>query len=443
MPIISEKTMVARSLPLVQHSLLATNLSRQLVANMSKEKFAHIRQIIQKNNNLDHKVREFMSLFDRGQISPSEAKKAFTGVEHLWKKLDVIGDRRFELSISDDIYSSLPQFSLIRMMSILGWNFSDLSSGMDYDHTAGRSVFYKLHEPVSIGGRTIRQIKLKGVCFDADKPLSPFTDMPPWISTVFGPDGKVLAQIQEPYKPKGAMDLKSAGNEFSLMELAFKRGGNVVCPLGLGRFNDGVYNNSPLGFVVHGMEGNETDLRSAFADLVGEGKEERGHYVILLDPVKVMRNKGNIMTLFSTVGRTYRDLHDIGITQGALHPGNILVGSDIRVFISDFESGRNLSGTTLIQNVAYRANQIRSFVWYGCRIHLNDNLLYALRQNAGIDIAKLFLDGYFHDRPSRNYGIDILADDQINKILAAHHLGVNVMDHPLMDELKHVVSKIH
>jgi hypothetical protein len=225
------------------------------------------------------------------------------------------------------------------------------------------------------------------------------------------------------------------------MDLAFKKGGNVVCPLGQGQFMDATYNDSPLGFVIHGMEGNETDLRSSFVDLVGEGKAENGSYMIKMDPYQVMRNKFNIMDLFSNVGRTYRGLHDIGITQGALHPGNILVRDNMNIRIPDFESGIDLNGTTHIQNVMYRANQIRGFVWYGFRIHLNDNLLFFLQQHAGIDIAKLFLDGYFHDMPRRDYGIDMLAHDQINDLLGAHYLGKNIMEHPLMDELSKVVGK--
>ncbi len=442
MPVISERTMVAKSFSLLRQSISASKLPHQVVKNITDEQLSRIKYIIQRRDGLNNKARGFASLFDHGGISLIDAEKAVAGIEHLWNKLDVKGNRRFELSVPDEIYSSLPLLAIVRVMHVLGWNFSDLSAGLDYDNMAGRSLYFNLPEPVSIGGRIIRQIKLKGVCFDADKTLSPFTDMPPWISTVFGPDGKVAAQIQEPYKPRGAMDLKSAENEFSLMDFAFKKEGKVVCPLGQGHFNDVVYNDEPLGFVIHGMEGNETDLRSAFADLVGEGKAENGSYMIKLAPYKTARNRGTIMTLFSNVGRTYREIHDIGITQGALHPGNILVKDNMNITIPDFEAGMNINGTTLIQNIAYRANQIRGFVWYGCRVHLNDNLLFTLRQIFGIDIAKLFLDGYFYDTQRRNYGIDILAEDQINGILEAHHLGKNVMDHPLMDELRKVVSKL-
>jgi hypothetical protein len=234
MPIISERTMIFKSNALLRQSLFAAKLPPKAVTGLSENQICHIRDILRWQDDRA-KTKAFASLFDNGQVSPIEADKAFTSVDHFWGKLDRVGSRRFELYLSDDIYSSLPHLALVRIVHILGWNFSGLSQGLDYDKAAGRSVYFDLHEPVSIGGRILRQIKLKGVCFDANRTLSLF---------------------KEPDQPRGAMYLESAVNEFSMMDLAFKKGGNAICPLGQGPFMDAAYNNSPLGFVIYGMDGN-------------------------------------------------------------------------------------------------------------------------------------------------------------------------------------------
>jgi hypothetical protein len=233
MPIISERTMIFKSNALLRQSLLAAKLPQKAVAELSENHICHIKDILRWQDN-PAKTKAFASLFDNGQVSPIEADKAFASVVHFWGKLDRLGDRKFGLYLSDDIYSSLPHLALVRIMNILGWNFSSLTAGLDYDNAGGRSAYFDLHEPVSIGGRILHQIKLKGVCFDADRTPSPF---------------------KVPDQPKGAMYLKAAINEFSIMGLAFKKGGNAICPLGHGTFMNASYNNSPLGFVVYGMDG--------------------------------------------------------------------------------------------------------------------------------------------------------------------------------------------
>jgi hypothetical protein len=233
MPVISERTMIFKSNTLLRQSLLAAKLPKKAVAELSENQICHIKDILRWPEN-SAKTKAFESLFDNGQISLIEADKAFASVYHIWKKLDLVGNRKFTLFLSDDNYSLIPHVSLVKIVNILGWNFSSLSQGLDYDNASGRSAYFDMHEPVSVEGSTLHQIKLKGVCFDADRTPSPF---------------------KVPDEPKGAMYLKAAINEFSMMGLAFKKGGDAICPLGYGNFLDASYNNSPLGFVVYGMDG--------------------------------------------------------------------------------------------------------------------------------------------------------------------------------------------
>jgi len=439
----------------VRQSLMAAKLRGNVLRGMSDGELEHVRCVILSNRSNNSKAEALGPLFG-GHSTFKETRYAATYAGRLWERLESQGNRKFELDISDEVYAAIPELALARIIHVLSFNFSSLYEGMDYTRAAGRSVYLNLPEPRNMAGRVIRQIKLKGVCFDADKPLSPFLPPTPWINIVFDQEGRIKEQRIEPYKPMGTMELNAAANEFSMMRLAFRQGAKVLAPLGAGTFpgviydtkglgseeNVIIYTPTEVGFAIHGMEGSERDLRAAFTELVGEGRVLDGRLQILVDPEKAVANREKIKELFMKVGRAYRELNDIGLIQGgALHPGNILVTRGLDVFLPDFEYSRSIKGTTPIQSAAYRADQVRSFVWPGIRMHFPFALLCDMRQHMGIDLAQLFLEGYFHDRPSRDYRIDILGPDTVHDLLVAMYEGKNVTDHPLMEELMRVAEK--
>jgi len=431
----------ARDALQVQRTLSYTCVPDSLVSSLTGSQLNEVPRIVESSDSKLRKTQAFAALFRPGQVDLKDARKAVTRFEQLWHGLDHAGERKYELYMEGDVASSLPRPAILWIQRILSTNFGNLFPQYDYSFVQGRSIYLNLPETIRVRCESFGQLKLKGVCFNAGDVLKPFT-LPVLYETVFAPDGKVMEQHSMPHKPTGAMQLAGAVNEFRLMDQAFRNGAKVVCPLGFGRFNDCNYKGEDLGFVVHALEGSETDLRSALASLVGEGRKGKSEYTIFVDMSKVRKNKTVIEDLFIRLGKVYRELHDLDIMQEETpHPGNILVGSNLSIHLPDFEAGYDLTGMPPMQNLAYRLNQIRHFMWYGFRLHMNDHFLWDFKYYYGLDIAKLFLRGYFYDRPEKDYGIRMLAHDQINDILGCLHLGRDVTHHPLVEELLEAIGK--
>jgi len=431
----------ARDALQVLRTLSYTRIPGSLVSSLTGSQLNEFPRIVESSDSKLLKARAFAALFRPGQVDLKDARKAVTRFSQLWQGLDRAGERKYELYMESEVASSLPRPAILWIQRILSTNFRNLFPQYDYSFVQGRSIYLNLPETIRVRCESFGQIKLKGVCFNADEDLKPFTS-PVIYKTEFLPDGRILEQRLMPHKPTGAMQLAGAVNEFRLMDQAFKNGAKVVCPLGFGRFNDCNYKGEDLGFVVHALEGSETDLRSALASLVGEGRRGKSEYVMIVDASKVRKNKTVIEDLFTRLGKVYREFHDLDITQEeSAHPGNILVGSNLSIHLPDFEAGHDLTGMPPMQNLAYRLNQIRHFMWYGFRLHMNDHFLWDFKYYYGLDIAKLFLRGYFYDRPEKDYGIRMLLHDQINDILAKISMGYDITRHPLVEDLLEAIGK--
>ena len=274
--------------------------------------------------------------------------------------------RVYSFSLESDLTKRLGSTVCNMTRRIAGSNYRDMIESVDYDSVSGRCVMFQLDEnrrsKLGFG-----QVKVKGVCFNDDDVLSPFTGLSPDMLALplqirFDKYGKILKQEFMPNKPTGAMELERAQHEFAMLSIAFRAGLNVPFPIGAGMFGeDTKYEGQRLGFIVEGLTGEEKDFRSAFAILLGGYSARNGSFQINLDPSIMDGNRQLITELFGNAGRLYRSAHEAGIFNHMSHPGNILVDGQTDVKLSDLEFSLYIQTMSPIQQVQYRLNEMMQF----------------------------------------------------------------------------------
>ncbi len=305
--------------------------------------------------------------------------------------------KKATIMIEPDVEIPEPLYECIR--KVITMDFRDLVQGVDYDYTEGRSVYIKvsriLGRPLVIKGKTIRVIKLKGVCFNSDDRIVPYPRSLTITKVFYGPDGEVVRQEEAPDRPTNAGTMDAVDNEFELMDIAYKGGASVPMALGKAVYEDIEFQGKQLGVLILGIEKeNEKDLRRALADLAGEGYHvPDGSFMFNLEPAKTRRNKDKINSLIRRTGREYRKLHNCGVIQHGAHALNVLVASDGTVRLEDFEIGVKLENPTVAQDVAHRLNDFRAF-FQMLAANLDQGLIYDLKNIYGINIHRELLAGY-------------------------------------------------
>src|SRR4030042_5074354 len=127
-----------------------------------------------------------------------------------------------------------------------------------------RSAIIRLREPVIINGRTIRAIKIKGLCYreeeygDAGLPDMRFYDgtsthRPPAQRMIFDERG-LLFLSPTPPRRRGVEPVKNAITETDITRRAFYEDMSVGYVLGYGMYNPENFGSTEPGFIVLGIE---------------------------------------------------------------------------------------------------------------------------------------------------------------------------------------------
>lgn len=401
-----------------------TTISKNQLGDRFHELFPHI-----KKNKARSLARKLRDLYQRQQAKPGRTANI------TWTSPD-----------------DLPAVIREKIDRILRLNMCDLVKGVDYDRTIGRSVYIDVEKhlghPLNINGRLIREIKVKGVCFNADEDLKGFTESlsPFGLSTIttFKPDGSIDNQVPAPIHPVGGMLSEKSEHEYLIHNSAYQGLSQSACPLGHGEFEDIMYGFHRLGFLILGITNKEeNDLRSALAEIVGTGRREGDVYKFFVDIETARKNRKQAIELFRNTGKAVREFHDRGFIHGFLHMGNIMVGPGNAVRISDFETVIHLPETaTAVQEVMYRANSIRSFL-QGIETGLNPLIPRGLKSKVNINLVKEFFTGYYGGVPDDRKVYAYSTQSQLNNLLARiQQKQVTVQTDPFLAHILNIVRDV-
>lgn len=424
--------------PLLRSLLIQCGISEKIVGRQSDEDIEQIAELIEGPLSNNEKTRRLNELLGLSRRNAHQIIKKFG---RLYERVTTESKRKADITIRQDI--EIPPVLLKMIERIITADFRDLIRGIDYDYSEGRNVYIDLTRvlgaPLQIGDDTIELIKLKGVCFNSDEELQPFKGLFP-LYIDFGPHGEVTSQIRPSDKPTGAMTMDTVDNEFTLIEIAYRNNARVSVPIGKALFEKLQFQRRPLGVLILGINRkDEKDLRSVLAELAGEGKYEGDAFTFYLDSAKTKANHTRIISLIRNVGVAYRELHALGIVNHMAHMGNILATRDGAVRIADFEFSKRLENPTVAQEAAYRINDIRSF-FTGLERDLNPNLIIALREEFGIDIAGEFLMGYLREY-AESGTFRYFTQQAVHDVLASLHKNRDYIDkNPLLVSVKTLIE---
>ena len=422
---------------LAKRALLAARVKPAVVSGLSPEKIDGL--VAAAASRVSEKARpdEFIRIIGPGSVTYNQARAAAAKLSEIAPLLSGNhSDRPVKAFADDRVLAQTPAEIVAHAGRVLTSDYSHLVQGLDFHTIDGRSLLLNV-EPFPMFGRSIGEVKFKGVKFTGGTELQPYLALAPVLDEIDA-EGKVAGSRQIDYKPTDAMEAPLAAREFKLMNKAFRRGVDVVMPLLYSVFPSTSYNGSPLGSVVHLRERGLKDLRTHFSEMIGFWQIRDNAFCIAFDPAKAARNLTLIDDFWRNLGRTYRQLHDAGVLHRIPHPGNIPVLPDGKLRLSDFEFGLDLDGMTWPQKLMYRANELRQ-IFLSFVFHLNPRLLFDI-DRLGIKIAQRTLEGYFWDKPTAKYAISLTGSDRINEMLASVHRGEDASQHPLIANMRAVIG---
>lgn len=358
--------------------------------------------------------------------SPALLKEPIESVFGPSGKLTV-GDRRVDYFIDEQVCSKLSSVVLEKMQRILGWSFSRLKMGLDYDCFSGRSAYITLVDeqglpcPVTIGDYTIKSLKLKGATFDSDKEFDTF-DAVPESMLGFDPQG-VFFHTNFDDKPMGSMTFGQAANEFKVMKRAVQNGVLTDFPVGMCCFPDILFQNKKTGAAIIGV--NETEpsdkyrFFAQFNELLGHTDIDENKHLIKLDS----KHLPKALKVLVSYGKQLRHFHDAGLLHVLGHNNQISVRGELISF-HDFEYSLLQDGMTIEQRTAYRIQDLRRALC-GIKIYKSGTAI-------GVDFAQALLSGYFFDQKDHKLFID-LNEEKLNDKLMLFFQPELALKDPVID----------
>jgi len=310
------------------------------------------------------------------------------------KPVEVKGERPVLAHRNQEVGENLPREVLTQMDRIVTTDFRKLEKGRDYDRTGSigieeldkkgffRSVSFDLREPVTLGGRTIYGIRLKGVTFNGDELDREFDLLE--AHRIGGGIGAPAGAIRLDYyvnregvvvstvhvnEPLGGEYLEETFGEARGYKLCMQRGEEVDFPLCWYEYDSSIRppNGLRLGAMAAGLT-SKTRVRvgTMLGDLAVEednanrtgGKLREGW-------------KDDVESVFLAYVNRVKKLHDGGggLCHGSPHPGQFQFadGRKDRVIMSDLRDIDPLDEMTYPQRVGCMAIDIKPILVYALR----------------------------------------------------------------------------
>ncbi|MFH2138637.1 MAG: hypothetical protein ABII88_09025 [Candidatus Omnitrophota bacterium] len=449
--IVYERNSMPEELLRIKQILLKSGISKKLVAALGVEELAQVKEILQTNFSKNDQARRLVAVFPQGKMNVKEVRKAFIGkLVDLHKKVFAEPTKIAEIEIFQQ--AQLPEVLMEKIIRIITSDFKNLVKGLDYDYTEGRNVYIDVEKllgrPIQVGRSTVKIIKIKGVCFNAEDELKPFKGLVP-RRFIFGKKGEVFHQYMMPEKPTGAMGIDAANNEFNLTRIGWENNAQVAVPIGKASYEGLEYEGEQLGALILGIEDEkETDSRQALADMIGFGENDlqQDIFKFFVEPEKLKANHEHVITFLRSMGSSYRKLHDTGIIHNMVSMGNVLGVAFGESRIGDLEFSEQLQYATVPQEIAYRLSDIRNFAT-AIQNALNPQLIVDLSVKFKVNIVREFLVGYFGDDVDTK-ALRYITEPQLHDVLVGIHEKAKInqhMDHieqnALLNELLRVVNE--
>lgn len=199
-----------------------------------------------------------------------------------------------------------------------------------------RTITFKLRAPITIAGRIIRALRLKGISpvvsgnnvkrYSKGKGFNDRT-----IYCNKGDEIRLTITKPEDYPAEGTMTLERLERE---IVAAIKMGSDITDTiLGFGSFENISYMGKPVGFAIYGME-REEDIR------VGE----------LLNRAKSSEALTEYYPAITESARLLRETHDKKIAHGSLHPYNIAFDGKDHLRLVDLDLSFDFSNRPAIDH---------------------------------------------------------------------------------------------
>ncbi|MFA4842211.1 MAG: 6-phosphofructokinase, partial [Candidatus Omnitrophota bacterium] len=265
----------------------------------------------------------------------------------------------------------------------------------------GREVFLHLEKPVVIDGLTLSVLRFKGSkpkvrsnnqvlvyrgqgC--ANETLSLDRD-----GNIIVKKGSDLPWGTEPCYPL-------AQTEFEVMRAAAESRFifNSDYPVGIGYYDDLRFGDQPVGFVICGME--DDDLRldlGADGPLMAKSNAGEGKERFIIDPPQDS-------TVYSSLGRMLRNMHEQGWAHLFPHMGNIgivrMPEGRSKVIFRDLDAAVNLSGLPIYNQLRFRFLDILRIVYDVLVTEVERRNDERSEYKTGtVYLIEDFLRGYFYD----------------------------------------------
>jgi len=283
------------------------------------------------------------------------------------------------------------------------------------DLNEGRTLFLELTKPVSVGGKSISLLALKGIRLKLDEKgqVNSYTGNGfARRSLTVDANGDIVVVSGEP-GPKGGIEEYKAEWEYRMMNELDKIFG-ADHPVGLGCYRQKEYQGKQLGFVIFGMEG-PSEIRIAFDD------SRQGPRLIPYN-----RKTGNGVPfdenlLAKKIGRRIRDEHDAGYYHLMAHYTNIAVKitqSEADIIFKDRTTTiKNNGELSQKQQVAYRFLDLARLIYelFSVQSMVFDEETGAFTQIDATRLARPLLEGYF-------YNMDFASDEFLDMVSMAQDM---------------------
>lgn len=324
---------------------------------------------------------------------------------NVWMEVEPI--EKVELHIDKSAWDVLPSSVSDRIKKAVSWE------KMEYDSISGnRSIIINLPEPVTIGGKVINAIKVKGIIYkdretgEISRPImKDFTGFGRTrIKVDFTAEGIPITNPTE-NRPIGTMLLNRAEQEYNMVRALFDDGFSTDYPLGFGELLDKKFEGRRVGFVMLGIE-DASDAR--VNDL----------------PMK------DTPHAFMVVGRTIRKLNKKGYIHTFPHVNNFSVSRDSEeANIHDLDQMKRTSTLpSLTAEYWYRIYEFFNLVYSIERFYMKEQFSDEFRK----ELIHNFFAGYFEDEKidptlSRKLYNQIL---EIRRKIIGQYLEREIIDRP-------------
>ena len=276
-----------------------------------------------------------------------------------------------------------------------------------YETNEGRTVYMKLRRPISLDGKSVEALRIKGSrprLKDGSNNVIPYpgngAGYTPRKMESYG-SGAIIVYEPRP-EPCGTMFYDNALIEYNTMERFAGSPTRMDIAVGVGRYKDIIFNNSPCGYVICGME--EDDYRLFFEQYDGPLAGSLAAKDVVGAKPRYADIESRLKEFYKDLGTSLRYYNDAGFTHRYMYLGNIGVSFDrdgkIKPVLRDLESTQDITANSPAEKVTDRFLDVARVLY-----DLISKREYEYKYDELIEIeyasfpelAESFLKGYFYD----------------------------------------------